>query len=47
MGEAGRRIVLEEFDEEIVIGRTLEIYQALSHGMGVPARSTTKGDLQG
>ncbi len=29
MGEAGRRIVLEEFDEEIVIGRTMEVYQAL------------------
>jgi glycosyltransferase involved in cell wall biosynthesis len=29
MGKAGRRIVLEEFDEEIVIGRTMEVYQAL------------------
>jgi glycosyltransferase involved in cell wall biosynthesis len=29
MGAAGRRIVLEEFDEEIVIGRTMEVYQAL------------------
>jgi hypothetical protein len=29
MGKAGRRIVLEEFDEELVIGRTMEVYQAI------------------
>lgn len=35
MGEEGRRIVLEEFDEDIVISRTLAVYQSAAMGSGL------------